>query len=110
MVEILTAMLTGTSYGKIHLANGGKKWCSFFGAIRIGAFVDEKVFQAKMDEMINDLEHLPGMLPGVETLYVPGSHGAEIVKDREKNGIPLSVKVIEDHHDLARELGLEIGY
>lgn len=110
MVEILTAMLTGTSCGKIHFENGGKKWCSFFGAINIDAFVPEKVFREKMDEMIGDFENLPGKLSGVDQLYVPGGHGDAMARECEKEGIPLTLETIEDHRKLAEELGLEIDY
>jgi LDH2 family malate/lactate/ureidoglycolate dehydrogenase len=110
MVEILTAMLTGTSFGKLHSEQGGKTWCSFFGAIRINAFVPPEVFKVKMDEMITGLENLPGKFSGVDRLYVPGGHGAEIAKDREKNGIPLSAAIIEEHRKLAGELGIAIDY
>lgn len=111
MVEILTAMLSGMSLGMIHFQNAGRVgFSSMFGAINIEAFLPFNDYKKLMDEMIDALENLPDKLPGVEKLYVPGGHSAAYSKECKKNGIPLSKAVIQDHRDLAKELGIAIDY
>ncbi len=56
--------------------------------------------------MIEAFEALP-TLPGVKKIYVAGWHGAEIIKDRKANGIPLNSKVIQELQELAKELDIE---
>lgn len=110
MVEILTAMLAGSSCGRLHFQNGGTTWCSFFGAIDINAFLPLTSFYNKMEEMVDMLESLPDKLPGVEHLYVPGGHGAEVAEDNRVNGVPLAKSIITEHRALAEELNISIDY
>ena len=111
MIEVLTAMLSGTSCGLLHFANAGRSgFSSMFGAISIEAFLPLEKYKALMDEMIDALENLPGKLPNVERLYVPGGHSAELSRECEKSGIPISESTLKDHRELAKELDIEIDY
>lgn len=111
MIEILTAILSGTSCGLLHFGNADRSgFSSLFGAIDIESFLPLERFKKLMDEMIDTFENLPNKLPGVERLYVPGGHSAELARECEKLGIPLSEAVIQEHRDLAKDLDIETGY
>lgn len=111
MVEVLTAILSGLSFGMLHYKNAGRVgFSSLFGAINVESFLPLARFKELMDEMIESLENLPNRLPGVDRLYVPGGHSAEVMADCEKHGIPLAEDVIQEHRNLAQELGIEIDY
>jgi len=63
-------------------------------------------FKKSMDEMIEAFEALP-TLPGVKKIYAAGGYEAEIMKEREANGIPLRSYVVHDLQELAKELGIK---
>ena len=105
LVDILCGVLSGAS-ASIFKTEPGVDYNHFFGAIRIDNFLPIENFKKSMDEMIAAIEALP-TLPGVDKVYVAGSYEAEIVKDREANGIPLHYKVIEDLQELAKDVGIE---
>jgi len=109
LIDILCGVLSGSSAGII-LSNKpgvrGNMFCHFFGALRIDSFLPVEDFKQSMDEMIEAIEALP-TLPGVKKIYVAGGYEAEIVKEREANGIPLRAYVIQDLQELAKELGIE---
>jgi len=80
----------------------------FFSALRIDSFLPVENFKKSMDEMIEAVEALP-TLPGVKKIHVAGGYEAEIVKDREANGIPLHPSVVASLQELAKELNIEYG-
>jgi len=111
LVEILCGVLSGSSASSILWKTvslrGTATVCSnFFGALRIDSFLPVENFKKSMDEMIAAMEALP-TLPGVKKIYVPGGHGAEIIKDREANGIPLHPSAVASLQEIAKELGIE---
>ena len=106
LVEILCGVLSGSS-AIILKRPPETAYCEhFFGALRIDSFLPLENFKKSMDEMIEAFEALP-TLPGARKIYAAGGYEAEIVKDREANGIPLHFKVIEGLQGLAKELGIE---
>ncbi len=106
LVEILCGVLSGSS-AIILKKPPETAYCEhFFGALRIDSFLPLENFKKSMDEMIEAFEALP-TLPGARKVYAAGGYEAEIVKDREANGIPLHFKVIEGLQGLAKELGIE---
>ena len=78
----------------------------FFGALRVDSFVPVEEFKKSIDAFITALEALP-TIPGVEKVTVPGPYEADIVRERQANGIPLDQKVIDDLKLLAEELDIE---
>ncbi len=105
LVDIFCGLLSGSS-ASIFKTSAGADYDHFFGALRIDNFLPVENFKKSMDEMIGAIEALP-TLPGVKQVYVAGGYEAEIVKDREANGIPLHYKVIEDLQELAKEVGIQ---
>jgi len=78
----------------------------FFGALRVDSFVPVDQFKKSIDAFISALEALP-TIPGVDKVTVPGPFEADIVRDRQANGIPLDAKVIDDLKLFAEELEME---
>jgi LDH2 family malate/lactate/ureidoglycolate dehydrogenase len=114
LVEILCGVLSGSSASILWdwergRGKGNPPGNHFFGALRIDSFIPVEKFKKSMDEMIEAFEALP-TLPGARKVYVAGGYEAEIVKDREANGIPLHAKVIQDLQELAKELGIEYDF
>ncbi len=105
LVDILCGVLSGSCAGILKTPEMRSN-NHFFGALRIDSFLPVENFKKSMDEMITAFEALP-TLPGVKKIYVAGGHGAEIIKDRKANGIPLNSKVIEELQELAKELDIE---
>ena len=109
VVDILCGVLSGSTASILAETPAealGNYSDHFFGAIRIDSFLPVDKFKKSMDDTVEALEALP-ILPGVKKVTVPGGYEAEIVKDRETNGIPLDPKVVEDLKQLAEELGIE---
>jgi len=110
VVGILSGILSGSTIGLLREPptpeTRGNYSDHFFGALRIASFVPVDKFKKTMDDAIEALEALP-TLPGVNKVTVPGGYEAEIVQDRETNGIPLEPKVARDLRELAEELGIE---
>ena len=109
IIDILSGLLSGSVTSLLRETAPearGNYSDHFFGALRIDSFVPVADFKKTMDTYINALEALP-TVPGVEKVTVPGPFEAEIVKERQTNGIPLDPKVVEDLKTLAEELGME---
>jgi len=109
VVDILCGVLSGSTasiLAETPAEARGNYSDHFFGAIRVDSFLPIDKFKKSMDDTVEALEALP-TLPGVKKVTVPGGYEAEIVKDRETNGIPLDPKVVEDLKQLAEELGIE---
>ena len=108
LVDILSGVLSGASAGilKESAPETRRNTDHFFGALRIDSFLPVEDFKKSMDEMIAAFEALP-TLPGVKKIYAAGGYEAEIIKDREANGIPLHAKVIQGLQELAKEVGIE---
>ena len=109
LVDILCGVLSGSSASILQKSipeTRGNASDHFFGALRIDSFLPVENFKKSMDEMIAAFEALP-TLPGVKKIYVAGGYEAEIIKDREANGIPLHAKVIQGLQELAKEVGIE---
>ena len=109
IVDILSGILSGSTTSILAETKPearGNYSDHFFSALRIDSFLPVDKFKKSMDDTIKALEDLP-TLPGVKKVTIPGGYEAEIVKDRETNGIPLDHRVIQDLRNLAEELGIE---
>lgn len=108
LVDILCGVLSGGKAG-LQMVDEGRGICNpshcFFGALRIDGFLAVDKFKKAMDEMIEAYEALP-TLPSVKKVYIAGGYEAEIVKDRQANGIPLHSKVLQELKELSEELGV----
>lgn len=109
LVDILCGVLSGARASILReeapeaRGNAGDH---FFGALRIDSFLPVADFKEAMDATINALEALP-TVPGVDRVSVPGIYEADIIRDRQANGIPLDPQVVTDLKLLAEELDME---
>ncbi len=111
IVDILSGILSGATISTLMKPPPearGNYSDHFFGALRIASFLPVDKFKQSMDDAIEALEALP-TLPGVDKVSVPGVYEAEIIKDRQANGIPLDAKVIDDLKALAEEFNIEFA-
>ncbi len=109
LVDILCGVLSGATASLLRQEppeGRGNYGDHFFGALRVDSFIPVADFKRAMDEMIDAIEALP-TVPGAGKVSIPGIYEAAIVQERERNGIPLHPKVVEDLKTLAEELGLE---
>ena len=109
MIDLLSGPLSGSVASLIKEVTPearGNYSDHFFGALRIDSFTPIEDFKKSVDAFINALEALP-RIPGVDRITIPGPYEAEIVEERQANGIPLDPKVFDDLKLLAEELGME---
>ncbi|MCL1999809.1 MAG: Ldh family oxidoreductase [Planctomycetes bacterium] len=78
----------------------------FMWALDIAAIMPVAEFKARMDGLIQQLRAARKM-PGVDRIYVPGEKEYLTKEDNLKNGVPVSVKVLEELNRLG---GLKISY
>ncbi len=104
-VDIFSAVLSGANYGPwvppfvAFLAPPadpvGEGIGHFFGAMRVDAFQTTDVFKHNMDKWITRFRSA-ATVEGQERVIIPGDPERLISAVREKDGIPLNPKVVED--------------
>lgn len=113
-VDIFSGVLPGANYGPwvppfvSFLAPAadpvGEGIGHFLGAMRVDAFRPVADFKAHMDNWISRFRgaaHIAG-----QSVVIPGDPERECALYREKNGIPLNIKVVEDLHLLGGKMGV----
>lgn len=114
MVDILTGVLSGASYGPwappfpayvpMPTNMPGKGLGHFLGAMRIDAFQPADGFKLQMDRWIQRFRAATPV--GEENVQVPGDQERILENIRKKQGIPLQEEVVKDLNDLTKDLGL----
>jgi len=113
LIEILSAVLTGSSISKQVLS-----WSSSdaslptghgaaFIAINIASFLNVDFFKQRMDHLIAEIHATPRK-PGVERLYVPGEIEFEHREKALKDGIDLPADVVANLKALSEEIDLPL--
>ena len=112
VVEILCAMLSGGPYGPYLTRMFDEKTISekrnlshFVGAINISTFIDIDIFKRRIKELITELRNQPSNLHD-EQVLVAGDPEKHSMRDRIKNGLPISKETIEELNTMAKELNL----
>jgi len=110
MIDVFSAMLGEAPYGpdipkmygnmKEHRRLGG-----LVGAINIRPFVGVEDFEARISEMVSRLCGLPPM-NGFDRVHFPGEPELETKRQREKEGIPIGINILEGLNALAISAGL----
>jgi ureidoglycolate dehydrogenase (NAD+) len=77
-------------------------------AIDIKKFQSVKLFKKRLKKISDLLRNTPPA-KGFKQVMVPGDPEKLIYKKRVKQGIPLTQEIIEDYHNLAKELNLNIN-
>lgn len=115
MVDIFSAVLSGANYGPWvppfvpflePTANPvGNGIGHFLGAIRIDAFRPASDFKTHMDNWIQTFRNAE-TITGQERVLIPGDPERELTVKRQKNGIPLHEKVVNDLLELGSKFGI----
>jgi LDH2 family malate/lactate/ureidoglycolate dehydrogenase len=110
VVDIFSAVLSGANYGPwvppfvAFLSPPadpvGEGIGHFFGAMRIDAFRPAGEFKKHMDNWITRFKTSKAV-EGQPSVLIPGDPEREIATQRQKIGIPLNGKVVEDLNQLA---------
>ncbi|WP_447640052.1 MULTISPECIES: Ldh family oxidoreductase [Chitinophagaceae] len=115
MVDILSGVLSGASYGPwvppfpayvpMPTNMPGKGLGHFLGAVRVDAFQPAAQFKAQMDHWIQRFRHSSPINDGRNVL-VPGDPERMLETERLEYGIPLHSTVWDDLDNLTKKLGL----
>lgn len=110
LVEILSALFTGAAFGPnipdlFEKASRPQNIGQCFIVMRADLFQDLDAFKNRMVQMIQEIRNIKPM-EDVERIYLPGEIEKEIAKEREKNGIPLSVELVKDLVEVGRQYGI----
>ena len=108
-LEILCGLMGGGAYGpgvKSLFANWSEPTGTthFFQAIDPGAFLPRRAFLDRMDEMVAQIAAAP-QAAGAEPIRVPGERRHRLRAERQRAGIPLHPRIVEELEGLAREVG-----
>lgn len=116
-VDIFSAVLSGANYGPwvppfvSFLAPPsdpvGAGIGHFFGAMRVDGFRPADEFKSHMDNWIRRFRSAK-TVDGVERVIIPGDPEREMTLERQKNGIPIIDKVIEDLTEVGQRLKIEL--
>ena len=94
---VLSSLLSGAAYGTElgDMVSGPRPGCDghFVLAIDVAAFVDPKVFGARVDGIIRQIRS-SRRAEGVERLYAPGELEAETAERYASEGIPLNAETL----------------
>ena len=117
VVDILSAVLSGASYGPwappfvsfLPLAEDmpGEGLGHFFGAMRVDAFRPADEFKQHMDQWIQRFRNA-SPINGNQKVLVPGDPERDMMAERIKNGIPLVEAVETDLKALGEKFGLTL--
>lgn len=109
-VDVLSGLFTGAAYGphlgSIRNFNKVQNVGQFFFVMRADLFEDLNTFKARIDQMIREIREIP-LAEGVERIYLPGEIEFERKAERESNGIPLSVEVVNELNSVALRYSIE---
>ncbi len=111
VVDALAGVLTGSDYG-VHLSSVHDLSCPasvgfVMQAVDITAFADWSEYEKDMQSLIGEIRNSP-RAPGVDRIFLPGEIEWLKWRDRRQTGIPVPVKVLEQLHELASELGVTV--
>ena len=107
---ILAGTLNGASFGRDvvdfnadnrSITNTGH----FVIALDIAAFTDPTLFKAGIDKVWQEMKS-SALLPGVESIRLPGERLARVTEERSKNGIPIAPSLQAALSRLASELNI----
>jgi LDH2 family malate/lactate/ureidoglycolate dehydrogenase len=118
MVDIFSAVLSGANYGPwvppfVSFLDPpsdqvGYGIGHFLGAMRIDAFRPAHEFKNHMDNWIQTFRNAETTLEQ-ERVLIPGDPERELTAERQKNGIPLHEKVVEDLKELGQKFNLQLN-
>ena len=97
---LVEAELTGVEGERRHNQNG------FLLAIDIAAFIDVKNYGTSVDRMVELIKALP-KATGTDEILVPGERGDRMLKERSRDGIPLTASTWRALSEAAESFGVD---
>ena len=109
-VDILSGVLSGSVFGSDLYAKKGvpAKVSHFFGAIKIGAFIEPARFKGTMDEYINVLKNSEKAV-GKDRIFIHGEKESEFY-EQQKEEVSIYYKVVEELRNIGEELNLKVPF
>ncbi|WP_164553236.1 Ldh family oxidoreductase [Brevibacillus marinus] len=110
LVETLSALFTGAAFGP-HIGDLYQDFSrpqnvgQCFLVMRADLFMSLQEFKSRMDQMIRQIREIP-LMEGVERIYLPGEIELEKTKEREANGIPLSLEIVDELVRVGKRYGV----
>lgn len=113
MVDIMSGVLSGSGNGNnvhsmykdlSHPAEVGH----FFICLNIEAFMKKKEFFKRIENMKKDIKN-SAKRQGIDEIRIPGERGVKTRAERLKNGIHISMDVVEELKTLAKENGINFS-
>lgn len=111
LIDILSGVLTGAGFGK-YVNNMYENWEDpqnvghFFLAIDIKQFISLEFFKQRMDTYIEEIKAEP-KAEGVEEILIPGEIEYRKSQEQKKQGIELSVSVVEELTAVGSKYGVD---
>jgi len=110
LVDILSGLLTGAAFGPYigslyHDLDRNQNVGQFFFVMRADLFEPLLEFKTRMDQIVREIRQIP-LADGFDKIYLPGEIEYERVAERERSGIPLSVKVLEGLEAVGKRYGI----
>ncbi|NOU92593.1 Ldh family oxidoreductase [Paenibacillus sp. LMG 31456] len=110
LVDILSGLLTGAAFGPYIGSlykdlDRNQNVGQFFLAMRADLFEPLVEFTTRIDQMIREIRQIP-LADGFDRIYLPGEIEYEKMAEREQNGIPLSVRVLEELKAVGNRYGI----
>nr|WP_309101836.1 Ldh family oxidoreductase [Fredinandcohnia onubensis] len=111
-IDILAGVLTGAGFGR-YVNNMYENWEEpqnvghFYLAIDINRFIPIETFKERMDLYIREIKAEP-KADGVKEILIPGEIEHRLVLKRQKEGIELPIKVVEELSELGIRYGLDM--
>jgi LDH2 family malate/lactate/ureidoglycolate dehydrogenase len=107
----LAGVLTGSDYS-VHLSSvhdlSSRASVGFvMQAMDITAFADWSEYEKDMQSLIGEIRNSP-RAPGVDRIFLPGEIEWLTWCERRQSGIPVPVKLLDQMHELASDLGVTV--
>jgi LDH2 family malate/lactate/ureidoglycolate dehydrogenase len=107
---ILAGTLNGAAFGRgVVDFNADSETTTNTGhfviALDIKAFADPTQFKLDIDQIWKEMKSSP-LLPGFDSIRLPGERLAQVTKDRSEHGIPLPATLLAVLNTLAQDLGV----
>ncbi|MEE2761109.1 MAG: Ldh family oxidoreductase [Pseudomonadota bacterium] len=111
MIECLTSLFADFPLIEYALETGaprfGRPMNGLAVAVDISAFGNLSTYRTLADGLAQQISGLP-TVDGVDQVYAPGERGDAILKQREKDGIPLAAGTVKRLEVIARRFGVEM--
>jgi LDH2 family malate/lactate/ureidoglycolate dehydrogenase len=113
MIDLLAGAMTGAAFGR-HVGSLRRRFDRpqhvghLFSVVDVSAFGPPEDFAERVTTIREEIRALP-KAAGVDHVYLPGEIEEERHRSRERDGIPMSTKSLQEFDQLAEQLDLPSG-